>query len=52
MGIPTDSSECQEKLRVVLEGLRGIQHIQDDIVVHRKREEHDRRLEALLTRLQ
>ena len=36
----------------MLEGLQGVQQIQDDIYVHGKGEEHDRRLEALLMRLQ
>ena len=36
MGIHTASSECQEKLRLVLEGLEGIQQIQDDVIVHNK----------------
>ena len=35
IGIHTASSECQEKLRRVLEGLDGVCQIQDDIVVHR-----------------
>ena len=42
MGIHTASSECQEKLRVALEGLEGLQQIQDDVVVHGKDEEHNR----------
>ena len=52
MGIHTASSECQEKLRLVLEGLEGIQQIQDDVIVHGQGREHDDRLEKLLARLQ
>ena len=34
MGIHNASSECFEKLRVVLEGLNGVRQIQDDVLVH------------------
>ena len=34
MGVHTASSECQEKVRLLLEGLEGVQQIQDDVVVH------------------
>ena len=52
MGIHTASSECQEKLRAILEGLEGVQQIQDDVVVHGRGEEHDWRLEAALARME
>ena len=42
------SSECQEKLWLVLHGLEGVQQIQDDVIVHGKGVEHDMRLEAVL----
>merc|ERR1711888_546832 len=52
MGIHTALSECQEKLRRVLEGLEGVLQIQDDIVVHGKGAVHDERLRKVLGRLQ
>ena len=48
MGVHTASSECQEKIRKILAGLKGVQQIQDDVVVHGKGAEHDERLEAVL----
>ena len=51
MGAHTASSECQETIRRVLVGLDGCEQIQDDLVVHGKGEEHDRRLDAVLKRL-
>ena len=51
MGISSGSSECHEKLRGILEGLEGVVQIKDDLVVHSKGQEHDKRLEALLARL-
>ena len=52
IGIHTASSECQEKLRRVLEGLDGVCQIQDDIVVHGRGKGHDERLVKVLERLQ
>ena len=52
MGVSSASSECHERIRRILEGLEGIQQIKDDIVVHGKGEEHNKRLKALLKRLQ
>jgi transposase InsO family protein len=52
MGVSSGSSECHEKLRVILEGLEGVIQIKDDIVVHGCGKEHDTRLEALLVRLE
>ena len=46
------SSECQEKVRLLLDGLEGVQQIQDDMVVHGAGEVHDKRLQAVLERLQ
>ena len=51
MGVSSGSSECQERIRLIVEGLEGVVQIKDDIVCHGKGEEHDRRLEALLQRL-
>ena len=51
MGVHTASSECQEKMRLMLEGLEGIQQIQDVEVCHGTGEQHDQRLQALLERL-
>ena len=52
MGVSSASSECHERIRRIVDGLEGIQQIKDDIVVHGKGEEHDKRLKALLERLQ
>ena len=52
MGVHTASSECQEKTRLLLEGLEGVQQIQDDVVVHGAGQQHDQRLKAVLERLQ
>ena len=51
MGVSSASSECHERIRLVVEGLEGVQQIKDDIVVHGDGKEHDSRLEALLERL-
>jgi hypothetical protein len=52
MGVHTASSECQEKTRLLLDGLEGVQQIQDDVVVHGAGQQHDQRLKAVLERLQ
>ena len=52
MGVSSASSECHERIRLVVEGLQGVQQIKDDIVVHGVGMEHDSRLAALLERLQ
>ena len=52
MGVHTASSECQEKVRLLLDGLEGVQQIQDDVVVHGAGLEHDARLQAVLERFQ
>ena len=33
MGVSSDSSECHERIRLVVEGLEGVQQIKDDTVV-------------------
>ena len=52
MGVPTASSKCQEKTRILLEGLDGVQQIQDDVVIHGAGKQRDQRLQAVLERLQ
>ena len=51
MGVTSASSECHERMRLVVEGLKGVQQIKDDIVMHRAGKEHNNRLVALLERL-
>ena len=51
MGVSSASSECLERIRLVVEGLEGVQQIKDDIVVLKAGKEHDSRLVALLERL-
>ena len=48
MGVSSASSKCHERIRLVVEGLEGVQQ---NIVVHGVGKEHDIRLEALLERL-
>ena len=52
MGVSSASSECHERIRLMVEGLEGVQQIKDDIVVHGHGDEHDTRLRALLERLE
>ena len=52
MGVSSASSECHERIRLVVEGLEGVQQIKYDIVVHGVGTEHDTRLQALLERLE
>ena len=52
MGTAPVSSECHENIRLILEGLDGVQQIKDDLVVHVIGQEHDVRLSAVLQRLQ
>ena len=51
MGAAPASSECHERIRLVLEGLPGVQQIKDDLVVHGQGKEHDVRLDRVLARL-
>ena len=48
MGTPPASGECHTAMSKILEGLRGVIVIKDNILVHGKGEEHDRNLEACL----
>ena len=41
MGVSSASSECHERIRLIVEGLEGCQQIKDDIVVHGRVTEHD-----------
>ena len=52
MGVSCASSECHERIRLIVVGLEGVQQIKDDIVVHGKGQQHDSRLRALLARLE
>ena len=52
MGVSSASSECHERIRLIVEGLEGVQQIKDDIVVHGQGQIHDARLKALLERLE
>jgi hypothetical protein len=52
MGVHTASSVCQEKTRLLLEGLDVVQQIKDDIVIHGASKQHDQRLQAVLEGLQ
>merc|ERR1719347_1408918 len=51
MGTGPASSECHERIRIILEGLEGVTQIKDDLVVHGKGQEHDERLKKVLQRL-
>ena len=51
MGTAPASSECHERIRIILEGLEGVTQIKDDLVVHGKGQVHDDRLEKVLKRL-
>ena len=51
MGTAPASSECHERIRIILEGLEGVTQIKDDLVVHGKGQAHDKRLEKVLKRL-
>ena len=51
MGTPPASGECHNAMAHILQGLKGVIQIKDDIVVHGKGKEHDANLEALFQRL-
>ena len=50
MGNSPASSECQKRVRQVLEGCEGICQIKHDVLVYGDRKEHDRRLQEVLRR--
>ena len=41
MGTAPASSECHERIRIILEGLEGVTQIKDDLVVHGKGQVHN-----------
>ena len=51
MGTPPASSECHAKFAAALAGLEGIAQIKDDIIIHGRGEEHDKRLRAFFERV-
>ena len=51
MGTPPASGECHNAMAFILQGLKGVVQIKDDIVVHGKGREHNLNLRALLKRL-
>ena len=51
MGTPPASSECHAKFAAALAGLDGIVQIKDDIIIHGRGEEHDKRLRAFFERV-
>ena len=52
MGTAPASSECHERIKNILAGLTGVVQIKDDLVVHGDGQEHDRRLQKVLKRLE
>ena len=42
MSVSSVSSEYHERIQRMGEGLEGVQHFKDDIIVHGKGQEHDR----------
>ena len=51
MEAPPASGECHSKMGAIVQGLKGVVQIKDDIVVHGKGKEHDANLKDLLKRL-
>ena len=51
MGTPPASGECHRAMSNILEGLKGVLIIKDDIIVHGKGKEHDEHLRQVLKRL-
>ena len=51
-GVNCAGAEANNNFRAIVEGLKGITQIQDDVVVFGKGRQHDRRLEKLLKRLE
>ena len=50
MGNSPASSECQKRVRRVLDGCEGVCQIKDDVLVYGDREEHHQRLKEVLRR--
>ena len=51
MGTPPASGECHSAMSNILQGLKGVIQIKDDIIVHGKGQERDENLRACLKRL-
>merc|ERR1712030_25734 len=51
MGTPPASGECHAAMASILQGLKGVIVIKDDILIHGVGKEHDDNLEACLQRL-
>ena len=52
MGTHTGSSELQERVRVIVDGLEGVMQIKDDVVIHGAGKQHDKRLKKFLGRIE
>ena len=52
MGTHSGSSELQERVRVVLEGLEGVTQIKDDVVIHGQGTQHDENVKKFLARIE
>ena len=52
MGTHTGSSELQERVRVIVDGLEGVAQIKDDVVIHGAGKQHDERLKKFLERIE
>ena len=50
MGTPTASGECHKRIEEILRGLKGVEQIKDDVVVHGVGREHDERLRKVFER--
>ena len=51
MGTPPASGECHGKMQEMLRGLKGVEQIKDDVIVHGAGKKHDIRLRNVLQRL-
>ena len=51
MGTPPTSGECHNAMAQIIQGLKGVIQIKDDLIVHGKVREHNDNLRALLQRL-
>ena len=51
MGTLPVSGECHSAMSNILQGLKGVIQIKDDIILHGKGQEHEDNLRACLTRL-
>ena len=51
MGHHNASSECNERMRIILKDIEGVAQIKDDIIIHGKGKQHEMRLEEVLNRL-